>query len=61
MAKVGPGICKCAEDSDPCTADLESAGDYFFLRAKLIMGQFEGFFEGAETLKGKGKGKRVRE
>ncbi len=32
-----------------CTADSESAGDYFFSRAKHIMGHFEGFFEGAET------------
>jgi hypothetical protein len=28
-----------------CTADSESAEDYFFLRAKHIMGHFEGFFD----------------
>ncbi len=32
-----------------CTTDFVSPGDYFFSRAKHIMGHFAGFFEGAET------------
>ncbi len=43
-------VCRPAGHNNyQCTADLESAGDYFFSAGKLIMGQFKGFFEGAET------------